>query len=177
VDHGVAFEAHGQDVAGFEGDDQGFAVMQEGKRAAPGDGLGKVRHQWYNKFCAIVFHRRLLLLARRLTRFLIDYLKQARLLRITPSHHNLSWAARLLGVGVPGRMDCAGVQGFAVSKAAAPLVLLWFTAGAGDRSAGILWVPSPLINALASTRRGCVWTRSRTRLRRSSKLNFIAQES
>jgi hypothetical protein len=151
--------------------------MQEGERAAPGDGLGKVRHQWYNKFCAGVFHRRLPLLTRHLTHFLTDYLQQARLLRITPSHHNLSWAARLFGAGVPRRMACAGVQGFAASKASAPSVLLWFMKGAGDRSAGVLWAPSPLINALASTRPGCVWTKSRTRLRRSSKLSFIAQKS
>ena len=45
VDHGVAFEPHGQDVAGFEGYNQGFAVIQEGERAAPGDGFGKVRHR------------------------------------------------------------------------------------------------------------------------------------
>ena len=175
MDHGVAFEAYGQDVAGFEGDNQGFAVMQEGKRAAPGDGLGKVRHQWYNKFCAIVFHRRLLLLTRGLTRFLIDYLKQTRLLRITPSHHKLSWAARLPDVGVPRRMACTGVQGFAVLEAPTALSLLWLTEGAGGRSAGVLRAPSPLINALASTRPGCVWAKSRKRLRRSSKLSFIAQ--
>jgi hypothetical protein len=128
--------------------------MEKRPRAATGHGFRKIYHQWDNKFCASVCHRRLPLLTRHLTHFFTDCLEQARLLRITPPHHKLSWTARLY----PARLLGVGV--------------------AGDRSAGVLRVPFPLmINELASTRPGCVWAKSRNRLRRSSKLSFTAQES